>query len=149
MVHDVAYEVIGTKIAADAPLMSAGLDSISATEFTGELATHFSVDLAPTILFDHPTLESLASFISDELTSHDVATTPTREEERPLVAQVPAVKTKEQRNITLAAWDFTIAGGITTPSELRSLSMRALEVNTSVPLARWATPTPGAKPSAA
>lgn len=27
--------------------------------------------------------------------------------------------------------------------------MRALEVNTSVPIERWATPTPGAGPSAA
>ena len=63
MVHDAAHEVIGAKIATNAPLMSAGLDSISATEFTGELASRFSMDLAPTILFDHPTLESLASFI--------------------------------------------------------------------------------------
>ena len=57
MVSDVAQEVIGSEIAANAPLMSAGLDSISATEFTVALAAHFSVDLAPTILFDHPTLE--------------------------------------------------------------------------------------------
>ena len=65
------------------------------------------------------------------------------------MAEVRVLNTREERNITVAAWDFTLAGGITTPSELRSLSMRALAVNTDVPLARWASPTPGAGPSAA
>jgi acyl transferase domain-containing protein len=65
------------------------------------------------------------------------------------VAEVRVLETRDERNITIAAWDFTLAGGITTPSELRSLSMRALAVNTNVPVDRWATPTPGAGPSAA
>ena len=64
------------------------------------------------------------------------------------MAEVPVLETRDERTITIGAWDFSIAGGITTPSELRSLSMCALTVNTEVPLARWATPTPGAGPSA-
>ena len=51
--------------------------------------------------------------------------------------------------VNITAWNFSVAGGITTPSELRSLSLRALAVNTDVPLARWAVPTPGAGPSSA
>ena len=148
MVHEVAQEVIGAKIATNAPLMSAGLDSLSATEFTNALGVAFSMDLAPTVLFDHPTLDSLASFLSSELASSDVAEALPREQKQP-VAEVRVLDTREGRSVTIAAWDFTLAGGITTPSELRSLSMRALEVNTNVPLARWATPAPGAKPSAA
>ena len=70
MVSDVAQEVIGAKLDTNAPLMSAGLDSISATEFTSELAARFNMDLAPTILFDHPTLDALADFISSELASN-------------------------------------------------------------------------------
>ena len=65
------------------------------------------------------------------------------------MAEVRVLNTREERNITVAAWDFTLAGGITTPSELCSLSMRALAVNTHVPLARWDAPTPGAGPSSA
>ena len=62
--------------------MSAGLDSLSATEFTNTLGARFSMDLAATILFDHPTLESLASFISDELTSNDLTeASPNKEEQ--------------------------------------------------------------------
>ena len=149
MVSDVAHEVIGAKVDTNAPLMSAGLDSISATEFTGALAARFSMDLAPTILFDHPTLDALADFISSELASNAATETSHNEKERAVAVEAPVLKTSEERSITVAAWDFTLAGGITTPSELRSLTMRALIVNTDVPLARWATPTPGAKPSAA
>ena len=148
MVSDVAHEVIGAKVAANAPLMSAGLDSISATEFTGALASRFSMDLTATILFDHPTLESLASFLSEELASNGVAEALPHEGEQPVAAQDPILNTREEQKITITAWNFSIAGGITTPSELRSLSMRALDVNTDVPVTRWATPTPGAKPSA-
>ena len=147
-VQAVALEIVGTNIDMNAPLMSAGLDSLSAVEFTNALGTRFSMDLSPTVLYDHPTLDSLASFLSSELASNAATETAPRKEEQ-LVAQVPVFSTREESNITIAAWDFSLAGGINTPSELRSLSMRALEVNTKVPLARWATPTPGAKPSAA
>ena len=147
--RDVARETTGAEIDTNAPLMSAGLDSISATEFIEALAAYFSVDLAPTILFDHPTLDSLADFISSELASNAATETTFHEEEQLVAAEVPVLDTREERTITIGAWDFTLAGGITTPSELRSLSMRALEVNTDVPIARWATPTPGAGPSAA
>ena len=147
-VQAVALEIVGTNIDMNAPLMSAGLDSLSAVEFTNALGTRFSMDLSPTVLYDHPTLDSLASFLSSELASNAATETAPRKEEQ-LVAQVPVLSTREESNITIAAWDFSLAGGINTPSELRSLSMRALEVNTKVPLARWATPTPGAGPSAA
>ena len=138
---------MGTVVDTNAPLMSAGLDSIAATEFTSTLSQRLDIEIEATALFDHPTLQSLADFLSNEF-SNDVTEALPREEKQP-VAEVQVLDTREDRTITIAAWDFTLAGGITTPSELCSLSMRALEVNTKVPLARWATPTPGAKPSAA
>ena len=54
-------------MAADAPLMSAGLDSISGTEFTNTLAKQFEIELPPTFLFDYPTIESMAGFIAETL----------------------------------------------------------------------------------
>ena len=147
-VRAATLEVMGTDIDINAPLMSAGLDSIAVVELVNTLSKRFGIEIQQTALFDHPTLDSLASFLSSELASDDVADALPREEKQP-VADVLLLDTREEHKITIAAWDFTLAGGITTPSELRSLSMRALEVNTYVPLARWATPTPGAKPSAA
>lgn len=46
--------------------MSAGLDSLAATAFVSGLAARLSVDVAATVLFDHPTLDSIASFLSYE-----------------------------------------------------------------------------------
>ena len=146
-VRDVAREVMGTAIDTNVPLMSAGLDSLSATEFTSTLSERLNIEIEATALFDYPTLQSLAGFLSSEF-SNDVTEALPREEIQ-TVAEVRVLETRDMRTITIAAWDFSVAGGINTPSELRSLSMRALEVNTKVPLARWATPTPGSKPSAA
>ena len=58
---------MGTVIDANAPLMSAGLDSLSAVDFVSTLATKLGLEIAPTALFDHPTINSLASFLSSEL----------------------------------------------------------------------------------
>ena len=144
---------MGTVIDENAPLMSAGLDSLSAVDFVSTLATKFGLEIAPTALFDHPTINSLASFLSSELASTTAKTQTEcqeggREVESIVELLEPRDTTREQM-VNITAWNFSVAGGITTPSELRLLSMRALAVNTDVPLARWAAPTPGAGPSSA
>ena len=141
---------MGTAIDANAPLMSAGLDSLSAVDFVSTLATKLGLEIAPTALFDHPTINSLASFLSSELTSTTAKTqTECQEGGREVESIIQLRDTTRERMANITAWNFSVAGGITTPSELRSLSMRALAVNTDVPLARWAAPTPGAGPSSA
>ena len=47
--------------------MSAGLDSIAATEFAQILSNESKLELPSTMLFDHPTLDSIASFLSTEV----------------------------------------------------------------------------------
>lgn len=56
-------DLLGTKVAADVPLMSVGLDSISATEFTRLLSEKIGRELPATLLFDHPSIGSIASFL--------------------------------------------------------------------------------------
>lgn len=68
-VRIVAHEVIGKEIDTSAPLMSAGLDSLLVAEFVSTLSTRVDIEVAPTALFDYPTLESLAGFISEESTN--------------------------------------------------------------------------------
>ena len=63
-------------MAADAPLMSAGLDSISGTEFTNTLARQFEIELPPTLLFDYPTIESMAGFIAEAMPTVTLAEAP-------------------------------------------------------------------------
>ena len=40
--------------------MDAGLDSISGTELSNKISAHLSTELSPTLLFDHPSLRSIA-----------------------------------------------------------------------------------------
>ena len=43
--------------------MAAGLDSLAATELSRELGGQFDIELPSTLLFDHPTMNSVTSFI--------------------------------------------------------------------------------------
>ena len=68
-------DILGTIVATDAPLMSVGLDSISATEFTNALAERFDTELPQTLMFDHPTIDAMASFIAETTEAPVVAAT--------------------------------------------------------------------------
>jgi len=46
--------------------MESGLDSISATELLQQMSERLDTELPQTLLFDHPTLESVADFLSLE-----------------------------------------------------------------------------------
>jgi len=56
----------GTLISADVPLVSAGLDSMAATELSTLLSLRLDTELSPTLLFDHPSLRSVASSVFDD-----------------------------------------------------------------------------------
>ena len=55
--------IIGSAVSADAPLMSAGLDSIATTELSALMSERFNTELPQTLLFDHPSLQSVADFL--------------------------------------------------------------------------------------
>lgn len=59
--------LLGTTVAANVPLMSAGMDSITAIEFTRMLSDAVGDDLPSTLIFDHPTINSIAGFVTSEL----------------------------------------------------------------------------------
>ena len=71
---------MGTVVDTNAPLMSAGLDSIAATEFTSTLSERLGIEIQATALFDHPTLQSLADFLSSEYSKDITESLPNEEE---------------------------------------------------------------------
>ena len=60
---------MGTDLAADQPLMEAGLDSISAVELRNAVNTDFGLELPATATFDYPSVDALAGFVASRLAS--------------------------------------------------------------------------------
>lgn len=67
VVDSCAQSLLGTHLSANVPLMSAGLDSMAATEFTNVLSDSLEVEISPVMLFDHPTLGSITSALTNEM----------------------------------------------------------------------------------
>lgn len=65
----VVASIVEAPVAPSAPLMSSGLDSLGAVELRRELAAISGLDLPATLVFDYPTIESMAEFITSQLPS--------------------------------------------------------------------------------
>ena len=62
-----AKALLGTTVPSNAPLMSVGLDSIAATEFTSAISEKLSMSVSAIMLFDYPTVDSIASHLALEV----------------------------------------------------------------------------------
>lgn len=72
----------------NAPLMSVGLDSLAASEFTSTVSFEMGTHMSSIILFDHPTLESMISYVGATMD---------------LVANSEAAVTRSQRSCSMAS----------------------------------------------
>ena len=60
--------MLGTEVAANAALMSMGLDSIAAVEFASAVGEAVGkTSFSAIMLFDHPTVDSITSYLAAEL----------------------------------------------------------------------------------
>ena len=116
-------DVLGTTVATDAPLMSVGLDSIAVTELTNALAEKFDTELPQTLMFDHPTIDAMATFIA-ETTEAPVAAAAVERETVPTRTMAAAL-TMSGRDapdrVFLASRRirFTLPGGCNEPTALK------------------------------
>ena len=130
IISEAVEETHGTSISRDTPLMSAGIDSLAATELTTLLTDRLGTELEPTVLFDHPTIDSLAKF---------VAATDTASVRRSLPQ--PG-KVMEPRRASLDVYisqklHIQLPGPSRTLSGLRELVIRGHVTNQRAPISRW------------
>lgn len=63
-IQAIVESILGTAVAADQPIMEAGLDSLGAVELRNTIATKFGIeDLPATLVFDYPTAHALAAHL--------------------------------------------------------------------------------------
>jgi acyl carrier protein len=107
----IAAEVTGTTISADAPLMDSGLDSIGATELSNKISAHLNTELSPTLLFDHPSLRSIADALSNDQETEDV-----------LGPEVETVKSEPRADLELVQRPQQSAKAQSTPAVVETIS---------------------------
>ena len=54
----IAAVAMGAEVAPDMPLMSAGLDSLSAVELRNGISAKYGISMPATVAFDYPTLQA-------------------------------------------------------------------------------------------
>ncbi len=134
-------DILGTRVATDAPLMSVGLDSISASEFTNALAERFDTELPQTLMFDHPTIDAMASFIAETTEAPVAAAAIIERETVPTTTVAPAVAmcvraAPERVFLASRRIRFTLPGGCNDSTALKELGLRAWAANSHWPVSR-------------
>lgn len=111
--------------------MSAGIDSLAATELTTLLTDRLGTELEPTVLFDHPTIDSLAKFVAaatDAVSVHRIVSQPGKLIE-PSRASFD-VYISQKLHIQLPGPSRTLFG-------LQELVIRGQATNQRAPISRW------------
>jgi acyl transferase domain-containing protein/acyl carrier protein len=122
------YRVMGTlEIASDRPLRELGLDSLMAVEVRNLLAAKVGRPLPATLLFDHPTLDALATFLLEQLLALS--------EQLPS-APSPAVDRPDDA-IAIIGLGCRFPGGITDPESFWKLLRNGVDAISEVPADRW------------
>jgi acyl carrier protein len=76
VVQKTVKTLLGTEVPDDAPLMGAGLDSLSAVDLVQTLGQELGTELEPTALFDYPTIGSLSKYLTAETEPVDITMPP-------------------------------------------------------------------------
>ena len=137
VVQKTVDELLGTGLPVDAPLMGAGLDSLSAVDLVQTLGQRLDTELEPTALFDYPTIGSLTKYL-DEQMEPEIELAQQESNIVPITSQLEAEGKALQECFVVATATYlpTVEGSFTN-GDLQGLSHGRFETATQVPVTRW------------
>ena len=131
-------ELLGTNVPNDAPLMGAGLDSLSAVDLVQTLGQRLGTELEPTALFDYPTIGSLAKCLAAQ---EEPEATQVSETDDLVPVPLPTVqagdKAAQECFVVATAMYLPTVERSFTNGDLQGLSHGRFETATLVPVTRW------------
>eukprot|EP00928_Gymnodinium_smaydae_P004000 TRINITY_DN11406_c0_g2_i2.p1 TRINITY_DN11406_c0_g2~~TRINITY_DN11406_c0_g2_i2.p1 ORF type:complete len:2568 (+),score=644.11 TRINITY_DN11406_c0_g2_i2:184-7887(+) len=129
---------MGLELEDEVPLMEAGIDSLSAVEFRGKVASEFQgVRLPTTMMFDYPTTKAIAGYISDQISANSGVGGPSA-----AVAAVAAVAAQPEGAgargaLSLLGASCNLPGACESLAELSWCLAQATDCITEMPYSRW------------
>ena len=145
--------VLGTEVAANAALMSMGLDSIAAVEFASAVgeAVRSVGSFSAIMLFDHPTVDSITSYLArlaGDMFSRGRTGALSGVDDDGAGYAVCGERKKRgaeegRARISIAAMRFQLAGPTRSESGLRRLVTRGDATSSGIPTARWSSTVVG------
>jgi acyl carrier protein/uncharacterized protein YkvS len=130
-------EVIGSMVgsaaqemSASTPLMELGLDSLGATQLVRTLSKKFGLKLPITLIFDYPTINTLAAYLSSMLGSSGIVVP--SETPRYVKRSSP-----ESTNVAIVGMSCRFPGGIEGPAMFWDVIQSGRSVVGKVPFSRW------------
>ena len=91
-------------VAAETPLMEAGVDSLAATELSSRLRSLTGMALSPTLVFEQPTSRAVAEHLLEQVAGTEVvAMVATKAAEATKAARRVMAREARRRNVSSAA----------------------------------------------
>lgn len=110
-----------SRVDRSAPFSSFGLDSLALVELSGELSTHLDRELAPTLLYDFPTIDRLSAHVAGYERAAASTSTATTEP------------------IAIVGVSVRLPGGITDLDSFWRVLRNGVDTISAVPAGRWPT----------
>lgn len=133
LVRGEASAILGQRdaIPVDRPLQEFGLDSLMAVELRNRLQKRADLRLPATLVFDYPTVETLAGLLLRELVVDATAT----KHERPATPSTTATAVNDD-DIVIVSMACRFPGGVTTPEQLWQVLADGRETTSGFPTDR-------------